>query len=571
MGGLPAREALKKSAYLPKLCYNTRFPRIDFPRGRPRAELGSGEAQAMQSWFHFELDGEICRVEREFTLGTLADYLARLDPCFAHYAEHHPLYAPRLVVMGLLEGDRHRFRIVDAGLLLLPMLADRQIWTPEGIRSAEPEHPVNLAFQGNRFECSVERLDTLLALTFEGYYRPDLRRQGQVDDQFDAVLTRTANVPAIRETAVQVFASTEQLRHEAARRAERSGEESTVWTGRKDIFGDRFTRQLFRLPECQALQYVDSSKRRYFRPDTLVELLKLKREYPHAVLVAGGTASKPSDQAAALISLEAVKELNSIQTSEEAWEIGAAVPLTQIAEHIGRECQAFNKALRRFATRPLRNRATLGGNLAHAWPWGQLVPLLMALNARVRLLSADGERDAPISQFFLAKGRTILQAEELIRSITIPRATESALAARGLTSRICDLYVVGPRRTGCQPYATGAFALELNGRKIAKAWLAYSGLAEHPIRAREAEESLVGKVWGEKAVIETLPILQRSVEVLPPEGTSASPAYLKQLVGTLFQKFQHQHPRPESTRPEALTAAGEFGRLDESFYDPNRP
>src|SRR5690606_29170602 len=97
-----------------------------------------------------------------------------------------------------------------------------------------------------------------------------------------------------------------------------------------------------------------------------------------------------------------------------------------------------------------------------------------------------------------------------------------------------------------------------------------SGLSDAPLRAREAEESLLGKVWGEKAVIETLPVLQRSVEVAPPEAGGAAAGYLKQLVGTLFQKFHHQHPRPESSRPEVLTAAGEFGRLDESFYDPNR-
>ncbi len=524
----------------------------------------------MQSWFTFELDGEICRVEREPTRRTLADFLARLDPCFAHFAEHDTLLAPRLVVMGLLEGDRHRFRIVDAGLILLPMLADRQIWTPEGIRNAEPEHPVNLAFQEGNFECSGERLDTLVALTFEGYYRPDLRRQGQVDDQFDAVVTRTANVPAIRETVVQVFASTEQLRHEAARRAERSGQESTVWTGKKDIFGDRFTKQLFRLPEGRALQYVDGAKRRFFRPDNLVELLKLKREYPGASLIAGGTGGSRGDGTGDLISLEGVKELNSIHTTEEHWEIGAAVSLTQIAEHIGRECPAFNKSLRRYASRPLRNRATFGGYLSRAQASGQLAPLLIALNARVRLISVDGERDAPLSQFYAGKGRTILQDGESIRSVTIPRTTEATLAARGITARLCDVYVVAPRRTGCEPYATGAFALELRDRMIAKAWIAYSGLAGAPLRAREAEEFLAGKIWGEKTVIETLPILQRSVEVTPPPGAVADPGYLKQLVGTLFQKFHYQHPRPESARPEPLTATGEFARLDEPFYDASR-
>lgn len=520
----------------------------------------------MQSWISFELDGEACRVERESTRGTLADFLARLDPGFSRFAEHDPFLAPRLVVMGVLEGDRHRFRVVDAGLLRLPMIADRQIWTPEGIRQAEPDHPVNLAFREGGYECSEARLDNVIALSFEGYYRPDLRRRGQVGDQFDAIVTRSANVPAIREAAVQVFAAAERLRQEAAQRAERSGEDGAVWSGRKDLFGDSFTRRLFRQPETRALQYVDHAKRRFFRPDNLVQLMKLRREYPQAVWVAGGTgASGEADRSGRdLISLEVVKELNTIQSSESEWEIGAAVSLTQIAEHIGRECPAFNKALRRFASRPVRNRATLGGYLAAARASGQLAPLLMALNARIRLLSPLGERDAPIAQFYTGEGQTILRPDEVIRSITLPRATAAALAGRGTTARLCDVYVVGPRRAGCEPYATGAFALELQDRQIAKAWIAYSGLSGAPLRAREAEDFLAGKPWNEKTMVATLPVLQRSVEVVSA-GNTAELVYRKQLVGTLFQKFHYQHPRSDGLHPEALTATGEFARLDEPF------
>lgn len=524
----------------------------------------------MQSWYSFELDGEICRVEREDTHGSLAAYLCRLDPCFSHFADDRAGQCPRLVVMGTLEGDRHRFRVVDAGLIMLAMLAGRQIWTPEGISNAEPEHPVNLAFQDKQFECGEERIDALIALTFEGYYRPDLRRQGQINDQFDAIVSRTINVPAVRETATQVFASTEQLRHEAALRAERSGQESTVWTGKKDIFGDRFTKQLFRLGERKGLHYVDGSKRRFFQPDNLVELLRLKREYPEAVFVAGGTSLAGRGGAVEypnLISLEGVKELSSFLTTEDGWEIGAAVSLTQVAEHIGRECLPFNKVLRRFASRPVRNRATLGGYLATAWPSGQLAPLLMALNARVILLSADGERDAPLSQLYHASGGTILHPHEVIRSVIIPRANETILSARGITSRLCDVYTVGPRRTSCEPYATGAFAIELRDRQIAKAWLAYSGIEDMPGRAREAEEFLAGKVWDEKTLIDTLGILNRTVEVGTRGHSTVAPEYRKQLVGTLFQKFFYQHPRPDSIRPESLTATGEFARLDEPFFD----
>ena len=480
----------------------------------------------MQSWFSFDLDGEICRVEKEDTNVTLAAYLSRLDPCFAHHSDHHPHLQPRLVVMGTLEGDRHRFRVVDSGLILLPMLVGRQIWTPEGIRNAEPDHPVNMAYQNGHFECSAERLDPVIALTFEGYYRPDMRRQGQINDQFDSIVTRTANVPAIRDAASQVFASTETLRREAARRAERSGEETSVWTGRKDIFGDRFTKQLFRLPAQKSFQYVGAGKHRFFRPDTLVELIKLKREYPESRFVSGGTSLAGAANGHAfpsLISLEGVSELNSLFTTEEHWEIGAAVSLTQIAEHIGRECPAFNKILRRFASRPLRNRATLGGYLANAWPSGQLSPLLMALNARVILISGGEVRDAPVSQFFSGKGATILKPGELIRSVIIPRSSEAILAARGITSRLIDVYTVATRRTFATPYATGAFAIELRDRKISKAWLAYSGIAAFPGRAREAEEFLVGRNCDENTLIATLPVLHKCLDAEAQTGLAVEP------------------------------------------------
>lgn len=526
----------------------------------------------MQSWFTFELDGSECRIEKEDTHRSLSSFLCGLDPAFQRFSEHDAWKGGLPVVMGDLEGDRHRFRVIDAGLILLPMLAGRQIWTAEGIRATEPDHPVNLALEGGHFECGDERNTSLTALMFEGYYRPDLRRQGQTSDQFDSIIAHTANIPAIRDAAAQVFASTEQLRHEAAIKAERSGQESTVWTGRQDIFGDRFTKKLFKLKDKSPLSYVDGSKRRFYQPGTIVDLMKLKKQYPDARFVAGATEIGRLSQEVewpSLISLEGVKELSTSITTEDSWEIGAAIPLTQVAELIGRECLPFTKILRRFASRPVRNRATLGGYLATAWPKGQLSPLLMALNARVLLLSEDGERNAPISQFFEENGGTILSPGEVVRSVIIPRSTESALSARGVTASICDTYTVAPRRSLAEPYATAAFCIELRDRVIAKARLAYSGIGEAPLRAREVEEFLAGKVYQEKTIFEALPMLIETVEVSEAGGDHAE--YRKTLIATLLQKFFFQHPTPESIRAKELTASGDFAKLDHPFFDAVAP
>jgi len=521
----------------------------------------------MQSWFTFEWDGEPCRVEQASIHQTLADFL--YDKDVALTGTSGGTGPGSLVIMGEREGAGHRFRVFDARLLPLPLVANRQVWTARGIREIEPDHPANLALQEGHLECGDESWARLRVLLFEGYYRPDLRRHGQIHDQFDGITSVTANTPAIRQAATEVFSSTATLRHEAARKAERAGDEATVWTGRKDIFHDRFTKALFRLGEAPGVTYVDGRKHRWHRPTSLTALLKLRREIPEAPLLAGGTTlagTAAFAETANVISLESVKELHQLQVAETHWDLGAALPLTQIAEQIGRECPPFNKSLRHFGERAVRNRATLGGYLATAWMSGQLTPLLLSLNSRVLLLSEAGERDAPLSQFFLESGGTILQPGEVIRCVRVPRSTESVLAARGISSRICDSYSVGPRRNLCTPYVSTAFALELREAIITKAWVAGNGIGPAPFRVREAEEFLTGQPWSEKTAIATLPILNDALARVFPASANGRQAYQRQLLVTLFQKFYHQHPTPRSVRSEILTSTEEFAKLDEPFF-----
>ncbi len=532
-------------------------------------------SRSMQSWFQFDLDGESLRVEKEATHLSLAEFLARLDPVFAYFTHGKPWRGGSPVILGDLESDIPRFRLVDAGLMLMPMLAGRQVWTPVGIKNADPDHPVNVALSRGHFESGSERNGTITALMFEGFYRPDLRRQGQMNDQFDCLLTRTMNVPVIRKSAAEVFASVEQIRHDAAQKAQRSGQQKQVWTGRRDIHEDCFSRKLFRMKAIPELSYVDDSKRRFYRPKTLIDLLRLRREYPNAQLIAGGTelAQKSSQvEWPNLISLEGVEELTHITTAKDYWEIGAAASLTRTSEVIGRECPPFNKILRRFGSRAIRNRATIGGNLATAWSAGQITPLLIALDARVMLLSDDGERDAPVSQFFEEDGKPILRPGEIIRSIIIPRSTESLLESRGMTSRICNVYTVSGRRNLAEPFITGAFAVELREKLVAKAWIAFSGISPAPFRIREVEETLAGKLWNEDNMFETLSLLHKATAKLPElqpgkNQNREDQEYREQLVTTLFQKFFYQHPDAESVKPEKLTATGEFARLDHPFFD----
>lgn len=522
----------------------------------------------MQSWFTIELDGETCRVDNESARQTLAQFLSTLDPVYSHYEGGNPWQGGAPVIFAETTGPAPRFRSVDSHLLMLPMLADQVIWTPEGIVALDGEHPAVKALGIGHIECCESRRMAILALLFEGYYRPDLRKVGQIKEQFDAVISRTANPFAIREAGSGLFASAETLRHEASQRSARSGQQNEIWTGKKDIFGDRFTRVLHLKKPVDNLDYVDRNKHRFHRPNHLADLQRLIDDYPDARLVAGGTSVLDSDSTTdQLISVEGVSEFQVIHSRQDYWEIGAGVNLTRVGEAIGSEYPSFLKALTKFASRPVRNRATLGGYLAVASDSGQLSPLLVAMDARVVMASREGEREAPVYQFFEGNGRTILGPGEFIQSILIPRGNESALANRGLTSRITDLYSVGPRRSLCEGWVTGGFAIELREKTVAKAWICYNGVADRPVRARHAEEALAGNVWSEATMVSALAPLYQEVNVTRKKVGRASAEYRKQLVMTLFQKFFYQHPTPLSIRPVEQGITREFALDDQPFFD----
>src|SRR5258708_5859225 len=86
--------------------------------------------------------------------------------------------------------------------------------------------------------------------------------------------------------------------------------------------------------------------------------------------------------------------------------------------------------LRVFGSRQIRNRATMGANLATASPIGDSAPVLLSLDAKVVIASLSGERTIPLDQFFLAYRKTALQPGEVLKTILIPRGASTLGLAR---------------------------------------------------------------------------------------------------------------------------------------------
>ena len=348
---------------------------------------------------------------------------------------------------------------------------------------------------------------------FEAYYREDCRDSRQLSDQLSGNLCRCTGYRPIRDAALASLA-------ERDRRA-----------GEHDRFRERLRQPLAAL---QPLDY-EARGERFLRPTSLADLFSLMTELPGARLVAGATEigvdiNKKSAAYPLLISTEGVPELTRITRTATEWRIGGAATLTAIEESVAPEHPSLAKMLRVFASRGIRNRATMGGNLATASPIGDSAPVLLTLDASVVIASATAERTVPVSEFLLGYRKTALRPGEIIREIVLPHAT----AARGLSSRV-DFLKVSKRRELDISIVAAAFRADLDAQGIVRvARIACGGVALVTHRARAAEEALVGRTLAD-ARDDVAAALR--AEYSPIDDVRGGAAYRRGLVVSLWEKF----------------------------------
>ena len=179
------------------------------------------------------------------------------------------------------------------------------------------------------------------------------------------------------------------------------------------------------------------------QPASLPELLQFRAQYPDAKLIAGATelgleVNKKFRRFEMLISLAAVPELSRIERTPAGWTFGAAASLTRIEEALRADGAdsplapanaALLKMLWVFGARPIRNRATLGGNLANASPIGDMAPVLLALGASLRLRSISGERVIALDAFFTGYKKTLMHPDEILCEVLVPMDLEDDVGA----------------------------------------------------------------------------------------------------------------------------------------------
>ncbi|MGP3689657.1 xanthine dehydrogenase small subunit [Streptomyces sp. IBSNAI002] len=282
-------------------------------------------------------------------------------------------------------------------------------------------------------------------------------------------------------------------------------------------------------PPPVATQYTRDDST-FLRRSTLAETLRLLRERPDAVVVAGSTdwgveVNIRSRRADCVVAVDRLPELRELRVAPGHIEIGAALTLTEIERRLDGQVPLLAELFPQFASRLIRNGATLGGNLGTGSPIGDSPPVLLALDASVVLADADGEREVPLADYFTGYRQSVRRPGELIRAVRVPLPL----------SPVTAFHKIAKRRFDDISSVAVAFALDIEDGTVRTARIGLGGVAATPIRALTTEAALEGRPWAAETVAAAAAVLR--AEGTPMNDHRASAGYRSAMLGQSLLKL----------------------------------
>jgi carbon-monoxide dehydrogenase medium subunit len=272
---------------------------------------------------------------------------------------------------------------------------------------------------------------------------------------------------------------------------------------------------------------------RYLAPRDEAELVSALREHGgDARLLAGGQSLVPMMNfrvvaPSVLIDINGVRTLSFVEWQSEAVEIGALTRYAMLedSKDIADRMPLLSAAMGQVAHRAVRNRGTMGGSLALAYPAAELPMLFVTLGAELRLRSARGERRVPASEFILGPLDTLLADDEFIHSARLPALPRGAGSA----------FIEVSRRYGDFALAAAAAVVDLDASgRVQHIRAGLTGGTGCPIRLSDVEQALMGQVPTNPLVEDTSLAAVDSIEV---ENDRHYPAgYRRLLLRTVLQR-----------------------------------
>ncbi|MGV9796570.1 xanthine dehydrogenase small subunit [Mycobacterium sp. NPDC003449] len=280
----------------------------------------------------------------------------------------------------------------------------------------------------------------------------------------------------------------------------------------------------------------------FIRPAALADAVALLAERPEATVVAGSTdlgveVNLRGTRAPLLVAVDRLPELRTIDVGAERIEIGAALTLSEAERLLEGRIPLLDQLWPQFASRLIRNGATLGGNLGTGSPIGDAPPALLALEASLVLAGPDGEREVPLAEYFTGYRQSVRRPAELIRAVRIPLPLAPAVA----------FHKIAKRRFDDISSVAVAIAVEVRSGVVDRVTIGLGGVAATPIRATATEAALRGRPWTADTVAEAAAVLGH--EGTPIDDHRASAAFRTAMLGQSLLKFH-----AESGLQEAMSS-----------------
>jgi xanthine dehydrogenase small subunit len=269
----------------------------------------------------------------------------------------------------------------------------------------------------------------------------------------------------------------------------------------------------------------------FSRPGSIKDCLAILEHDRGATLVAGATdlgveSNLRGRRWPHLVSLDAIGELRELVDAPERVTIGSALPLSEVARRWVAAPPVIGEWLGLFGSPLIRNRATIGGNLATASPIGDSAPLLLAFDTSVHLASVSERRRVDLASFFTGYRATAVRPGELITSIEVAKPLP----------RFVRFYKASKRRLDDISTVAAGMSIDFDERgRVRQARFAFGGVAATPVLVTEAEQAIVGEPWDEHAVVRVQGVLDRCLT--PMSDHRGSKEYRLAVSKGLVEKF----------------------------------
>lgn len=384
-------------------------------------------------------------------------------------------------------GSRLNVRAVNSCIQFLPTLDGRELVTVESLRGKDGRlHPVQQAMVDcHGSQCGFCTPGFVMSL-FAQYKNMSKPTRREIDDALAGNLCRCTGYQPIVNAAQKMY--------------ELAAAQDDTWAGQahgRKISDDekRKIAELMAIQRKQSLSIV-RGKRLFFAPRSIAELAELVEKHPDATLLAGGTdvglwVTKQYRQLQKIIYTGRVEGLSNIVIDAEHVDIGAAASISDAMPVLAEHFPQLNDLFLRFASPPIRNVGTLGGNVANGSPIGDSLPALLALDARLRLRKGKVSRSLRLDQFYLGYQKNALAKGEFVERIQIPRISKDEHIRSYKVSKRFDQDISA---------VCVAYRLTLDGDIVSDIRIACGGLAAVPQRATATEDLLLGGVWNEASV-----------------------------------------------------------------------